>query len=67
MSLKKLKALLIAGLMAAVLAACGGGDNPNVDSPAAGDETPGALPADGSGTGTGGTGTGPGGTGTTTP
>lgn len=39
----KLRSLLLTLLLALALAACGGtGANPNVDSPAAGDETPGA-------------------------
>lgn len=51
--MSKIRSLLLALLLAAALAACGGGgtgtgtdtgtagDNPNVDSPMAGDETPG--------------------------
>jgi ABC-type glycerol-3-phosphate transport system substrate-binding protein len=38
--MKKLLTLVLTLTLSAVLAACGGGDNPNVDSPAAGDETP---------------------------
>lgn len=38
--MKKLIGLLLTLTLSAALAACGGGDNPNVDSPAAGDETP---------------------------
>lgn len=40
--MKKLTTLLLTLLLSAMLTACGGGDNPNVDSPAAGDETPAA-------------------------
>lgn len=44
--MKKLRSLLIALMLGAALAACGPGNNPNVDSPAAGDETP-VAPASG--------------------
>ena len=75
MTMKKFRALLLTMLLGAALAACGGnaGNNPNVDSPAAGDETPQAgegAPL-GSDTGTDGSGTTvvtpEAGTGTTTP
>jgi hypothetical protein len=42
--MKNLRSLLLALLLSLALAACGAGttgDDPNVDSPAAGDETPG--------------------------
>lgn len=41
--MKKFRSLLIALLLGAALTACGGAtNNPNADSPMAGDETPGA-------------------------
>jgi ABC-type glycerol-3-phosphate transport system substrate-binding protein len=44
--MKKFRTLLLTMLLGAALAACGGGNDPNVDSPAAGDETP-VAPASG--------------------
>lgn len=38
--MKKIRDLLLALLLGLALAACGGGNTTNVDSPAAGDETP---------------------------
>lgn len=77
---KKLLTAGISAMLAAALVACGGGNDPNVDSPAAGDEIvpaqtteSGGASDTGTGTGTGtgsdtGTGTGTGGSGSgTTP
>jgi hypothetical protein len=72
---KKILSAGMAALLAAALVACGGGNDPNVDSPAAGDEIvpaqtteSGGATAPGTGTGSDtstGTGTGTGGSSTT--
>lgn len=49
---KKLLTAAITAILAAALAACGGGNDPNVDSPEAGDEIVPAQTTESGGTGT---------------